>query len=150
MNVVENINNIHFLMLQSLLWETLWIRFMLQYIFYLTNKNCDKVEKFKKFKTILVKSFKKETAFRPSLKVIIKSTMSEKGTNNSMSELYEYEFPYKFAKISENEQNRGYNLQFAQIVKTWKRFVSKNLEVVSRYRSASKIIKTNKRKITMK
>ena len=49
-------------------------------------KNCDKVEKFKKFKTILVKKFKNETTFRRSLNVIIKSKMSKMRTNINVKE----------------------------------------------------------------
>ena len=50
----------------------------------LTVKNCDKVEKFKKFKKIqnhLGQKFKNETTFQRSLNVIIKSKMSKMRTN---------------------------------------------------------------------
>ena len=49
-------------------------------------KNCDKVEKFKKLKTIFVKSLKMR---RRSLNVIIKSIMSEMRTNINVKEFKE-------------------------------------------------------------
>ena len=52
----------------------------------ITIKNCDKVEKFKKFKTILVKSLKMKRRFDVRLTSFIKSKMSKMRTNINVKE----------------------------------------------------------------